>query len=160
MRSSRFVISKPAARDAGAISWLLAQTLWVGGLWLLHFLLLPAIAKTGLASLLVEELSNALRPLLVGLAAACAGVQVLVLVRGEGLASLWRDMRGQLLLVVLLMAASYLGAQRLMPETAGLWLMFSYLVMAFCGLLLVLQPVPGGSGAKLHASRKGKRHIA
>lgn len=123
-------------------------------------MLLPAIAKTGLAPLLVEALSSALRPLLVGLAAACAGVQVLVLVRAEGLVSLWRDMRGQLLLVVLLMAASYLGAQRFMPEAAGLWLMFSYLVMAFCGLLLVLQPVPGGAGAKLHASRKGKKHAA
>ena len=159
MRSSRFVISKPAARDAGAISWLLAQALWVGGLWLLHFLLLPAIAKTGLASLLVEELSNALRPLLVGLAAACAGVQVLVLVRGEGLASLWRDMRGQLLLVVAAMAGSYFAVRQLLPE-AELWLMFSYLVMAFCGLLLVLQPVPGSAGAKLHASRKGRGHAA
>ena len=78
---SRFAISKPLVRDAGAISWLLAQTLWVGGLWLLHFLLLPAIAKVGLASLLVEEIGNTLRPLLVGLAAVCAGLQVLVLIR-------------------------------------------------------------------------------
>jgi hypothetical protein len=73
MKLSRFAISKPVRRDAGAIAWLLAQTLWVGGLWVLHFLLLPAIAKVGLASLLVEELSDTLRPLLVGLAAVCAG---------------------------------------------------------------------------------------
>jgi len=138
---SRFAISKPGARDAGAISWLLAQALWVGGLWLLHFLLLPAIAKIGLASLLVEEISNTLRPLLIGLAAVCAGLQVLVLVRAEGLASLWRDSRGQLLMVVVVMAGSYFAVRQLLPE-AELWLMFSYLVMAFCGLLLVLQPVP------------------
>ena len=137
MRSSKFAISKPGSRDAGAISWLLAQTLWVGGLWLLHFLLLPAIAKIGLASLLVEEIGNTLRPLLVGLAAVCAGLQVLVLIRAERLASLWRDSRGQLLLVVVLIAGSYFAV----PE-AELWLLFSYLVMAFCGLLLVLQPVP------------------
>jgi hypothetical protein len=141
MRSSRFVISKPGMRDAGTISWLLAQTLWVGGLWLLHFLLLPAIAKIGLASLLVEEISNALRPLLIGLAAVCAGLQVLVLVRAERLASLWRDSRGQLLLVVVAMAGNYFVVRQLLPD-AELWLMFSYLVMAFCGLLLVLQPVP------------------
>jgi hypothetical protein len=128
-------------RDAGAISWLLAQTLWVGGLWLLHFLLLPAIAKIGLASLLVEEISNALRPLLIGLAAVCAGLQVLVLIRAERLASLWRDSRGQLLLVVVAMAGNYFVVRQLLPD-AELWLMFSYLVMAFCGLLLVLQPVP------------------
>ncbi|MDX4007597.1 DUF4149 domain-containing protein, partial [Pseudomonas aeruginosa] len=36
---------------AGAISWLLAQTFWVGGLWLLQFVVLPALAKTGLAPL-------------------------------------------------------------------------------------------------------------
>jgi len=141
MRSSRFAISKPGSRDAGAISWLLAQALWVGGLWLLHFLLLPAIAKIGLASLLVEEISNTLRPLLIGLAAVCAGLQVLVLIRAERLASLWRDSRGQLLLVVVLMAGSYFAVHKLLPE-AELWLLFSYLVMAFCGLLLVLQPVP------------------
>ena len=148
MKSSRFAISKPGARDAGAISWLLAQTLWVGGLWLLHFLLLPAIAKTGLASLLVEEIGNSLRALLVGLAAVCAALQVLVLIRAERLAGLWRDMRGQLLLVVVAMAASYFMARLYWPG-AELWLMFSYLVMAFCGLLLVLQLVPGGSRRKL-----------
>ena len=120
---------------------MLAQTLWVGGLWLLHFLLLPAIAKVGLASLLVEELGDTLRPLLVVVAAICVAVQVLVLLRAERLASLWRDMRGQLLLVVAVMAGSYFAVRQWLPG-AELWLMFSYLVMAFCGVLLVLQPVP------------------
>jgi hypothetical protein len=138
---SKFAISKPGRRDAGAVAWLLAQTLWVGGLWLLHFLLLPAIAKVGLASLLVEELSDTLRPLLVGLTAICTAVQMLVLIRAERLVSLWRDVRGQLLLVVVAMAGSYFAVREWLPG-AELWLMFSYLVMAFCGLLLVLQPVP------------------
>lgn len=141
MRLSRFAISKLQSRDAGAISWLLAQTLWVGGLWLLHFLLMPAIAKVGLASLLVEEIGNTLRPLLIGLAAVCAGLQVSVLVGALGLTSLWRDTRGHLLMVVVVMAGSYFVVRKLLPE-ADLWLMFSYLVMAFCGLLLVVQPVP------------------
>ncbi|SFP79289.1 hypothetical protein SAMN05216190_11914 [Pseudomonas borbori] len=109
---------------------------------MLHFLLLPAIAKLGLAPLLVEEIARAVRPLLVGLAGVCAGLQVLVLIRAERLVSLWRDIRGQLLLTVLVMAASYFGVRHYWPG-GGLWLMFSYLVMAFCGLLLVLQPVPG-----------------
>lgn len=138
---SKFAISKPGRRDAGTVAWLLAQALWVGGLWLLHFLLLPAIAKVGLASLLVEELSDTLRPLLVSLTAICTAVQVLVLIRAERLASLWHDVRGQLLLVVVAMAGSYFAVREWLPG-AELWLMFSYLVMAFCGLLLVLQPVP------------------
>jgi len=44
-------------------------------------------------------------------------------------------------LVVVAMAGSYFAVRQLLPETE-LWLMFSYLVMAFCGLLLVLQPLP------------------
>lgn len=141
---SRFAISRSGSQNAGAISWLLAQTFWVGGLWLLHFLVLPAIAKLGLAPLLVEEIASAVRPLLVGLAGVCAGLQVLVLIRAERLASLWRDIRGQLLLTVLVMAGSYFAVRHFWPG-GGLWQMFSYLVMAFCGLLLVLQSVPGGA---------------
>lgn len=141
---SRFAISRSGTLNAGAISWLLAQTFWVGGLWLLHFLLLPAIAKLGLAPLLVEEIASVVRPLLVGLVGVCAVLQMLVLIRVERLASLWRDMRGQLLLTVLVMAASYFAVHHF-GFGGGLWLMFSYLVMAFCGLLLVLQPLPGNS---------------
>jgi hypothetical protein len=144
---SRFAISRSGSPNAGAISWLLAQTFWVGGLWLLHFLVLPAIAKLGLAPLLVEEIADAVRPLLVGLAGVCAGLQVLVLIRAERLSSLWRDMRGQLLSTVLVMAVSYFAVRHYWPG-GGLWLMFSYLVMAFCGLLLVLQSVPGGAKRK------------
>lgn len=143
MRSSRFAISKAVGLRAGAVAWLLTQTLWVGGLWLLHFLVLPAVANTGLAPLLVEEVDATLRPLLVGLAAVCAGLQVAVLVIDQGLVALWRDSRGQLLLAVMLAAASYLGVHAFMPELRQ-WLLFSYLAMAFCGLLLVLQPVPRG----------------
>lgn len=144
---SRFVISESAPLSAGAISWLLAQTLWVGGLWLLHFLLLPAVAKLGLAPLLVDEIGSSLRVLLVGLAAVCTGLQLLVLIRAAGLSALWRDMRGQLLLVVQVMAAGYLATRLYWPD-AGQWLLFGYLVMAFCGLLLVLQPVPGGTAGR------------
>ncbi|WP_315974701.1 DUF4149 domain-containing protein [Pseudomonas sp. 5P_3.1_Bac2] len=113
----------------------------MGGLLLLHFLLLPAISHSGLASLLVEDLGNSLRPLVVGLAAVCAALQVCVLLRAEGLRGLWRDTRGQLLLVVLLMAGGFLLLHRWLPDAMQLRL-FSYLIMAFAGMLLLLQPVP------------------
>ncbi len=141
MRSSRFVISKPGALDAGSISWLLAQTFWVGGMAVLQFLLLPAVGNLGLAPLLVEEIVSRLTPLMVGLAAVCAALQLGVLLRTQALAALWRDTRGQLLLTVLLMAASYLLVT-LWAVDAQRWLRFSYLVMLFCGLLLILQPLP------------------
>lgn len=124
------------------MSWQLAQALWVGGLWLLPLVILPAIGRIGLAPLLVEEIAARLVPLLVGLAAVCVGVQVVALLLGEGLASLWRDLRGQLLLSVAAMALGHGLALHAWPD-AEYWLRFSYLAMAFGGLLLVLQPVPG-----------------
>lgn len=127
---------------AGAISWLLAQTFWVGGLWLLQFVVLPALAKTGLAPLLVETVAAALTPLLIGFAGFCAALQALVLVSSRGPRSLWRDLRGQLLLAVALLCLVYFLVRGLAPEAVR-WLLFNYLAVAMCGLLLVLQPVPG-----------------
>ncbi|WP_137820299.1 DUF4149 domain-containing protein [Pseudomonas sp. 2FG] len=150
---SKSVIFKRQPLKAGAISWQLAQTFWVGGLWLLHFILLPALGKMGLAPLLIEEIAGTLGPLLVGLAAFCAFLQLLVLLQAERWSSLWRDMRGQLLLTILLMAASYLALHEWRPEAVR-WLLFNYLVLALCGLLLVLQPVPGGEGDRARQARR------
>ena len=146
MRSSRFAISKPGALDAGGISWLLAQTFWVGGMAVMPFLLLPALGQSGLAPLLVEEIANRLNPLRVGVAAVCASLQIVVLLRAQALSALWRDMRGQLLLTVVVMAASHLLIVQLAID-AQRWLRFSYLVMLFCGLLLILQPMPRAAAA-------------
>lgn len=127
---------------AGAISWLLAQTLWVGGLWLLQFVMLPALAKIGLAPLLIEEVAGSLQPLLVGFAAFCVLLQAVVLIQLCGLRSLWHDLRGQLLLAVLLLAGSHYAARAGIIESPY-WLVFSYLAMGLCGLILVLQVAPG-----------------
>ncbi len=127
--------------SAGAISWLIAQTFWVGGIWLLQFLVMPALTKMGMAPLLIDDLMNTLKPLLVGLAACCAVLQTVVLIAASGLPSLWRDIRGQLLLAVLLMALSYFVVHWLGLQ-APRWQLFNYMVLAFCGLLLVLQSVP------------------
>ena len=127
---------------AAIASWQLAQTFWVGGLWLLYFVVLPVLGKIGLAALLVEEVSATLAPLLVAFSAFCACLQVLVLLQAEGAASLWRDQRGQLLLAVLALSATYLCIWKWLPG-APRWLLFNYLLLAFCGVLLVMQPLPG-----------------
>ncbi|AYC31645.1 DUF4149 domain-containing protein [Pseudomonas cavernae] len=139
---SKSAIFKRQPLRAGIISWQLAQTFWVGGLWLLHFVMLPALDKIGLAPLLIEAIAETLNPLLVGFAAFCALLQLLVLWPVVGLRGLWRDTRGQLLLTVLAMALVYFGVREWAPQ-AMRWLLFNYLVLALCGLLLVLQPVPG-----------------
>ena len=125
--------------------WQLTQMLWVGGLWLLHIGLLPVLGQIGLAPLLINEISSMLSTLLVGFSAVCVISQVLVLVQAKGLVSLWRDIRGQLLLMALYASTMYLVVRMQWPE-AEHWLLFSYLVLGFSGLLLVLQPVPGWGG--------------
>ncbi len=127
---------------AGAAAWRLAQTFWVGGLWLLHFVMLPALQRIGLAPLLIEEVGAGLRSLLIAFAAFCALLQGLILVQAEGLSGLWRQARGRLLLVILLLAVSYPLLRAGLPG-AEFAPRFVYLLLGFCGALLVLQPVPG-----------------
>lgn len=140
-RLSKSATSESSLSRAGAIAWQLAQTLWVGGLWLLHFVMLPALDRIGLAPLLVDEVAATLRPLLVVFAGFCALLQALLLIQHAGLARLWRDARAQLLAAVLALAALFLLMRFWMPE-ALYWQNFSYLLLAFCGLLLVIQPLP------------------
>ncbi|MCP1441735.1 uncharacterized membrane protein YuzA (DUF378 family) [Pseudomonas sp. GGS8] len=124
--------------------WQLTQMLWVGGLWLLHIGLLPVLGQIGLAPLLIDEIAGALNTLMVGFATASVIFQALVLVQAEGLASLWRDIRGQLLLIALYGCAMYFAVRFGWPQALHLQL-FSYLVLGFSGLVLVMQPVPGWS---------------
>ena len=125
--------------------WQLAQMLWVGGLWLLHLGLQPVLGKIGLAPLLIDEIRGALDALMVGFATACVIFQALVLIQAEGLVSLWRDIRGQLLLMALYACAMFCVVRLNWPEAVR-WEAFSFLVLGFSGLVLVLQPVPGWSG--------------
>ncbi|WP_375741427.1 DUF4149 domain-containing protein [Pseudomonas boanensis] len=140
-------MSKSATSDrrqlsrAGVMAWQLAQVFWVGGLWLLHFVVLPALDRIGLAPLLVEMVAGSLRPLLVAFAGFCTLVQALLLIQAVGATSLWRDLRGQLLLMAMALSAVFL-LTRLWAPTALFWLNFSYLLLAFCGLILVVQVAP------------------
>lgn len=124
--------------------WQLAQMLWVGGLWLLHIGLLPVLGQIGLAPLLIQEIASLLTALIVAFSAVCVVFQALVLVQAESLASLWRDIRGQLLLMSSYACGMFFAVRLGWPD-AGQWQVFSYLVLGFSGLVLVLQPVPGWS---------------
>ena len=113
--------------------WQFAQMLWVGGLWLLHIGVLPVLGLIGLAPLLIDEFSGLLSALLVGFAAACVTLQALVLIKAEGLGSLWRDIRGQRLLMALYACAMFCVVRIFLPEALR-WQLFSYLVLGFSGL--------------------------
>lgn len=132
----------PALRS-GRVAWQLTVTLWVGGIWILHFVLLPALESFGLAPMLTEEIGSFMRPLMVAFAAICAVLQLVIVWTAVG-GSWWRDLRGQLLLLVLIAAAAFFGAA---ASTAGGYIqLFCYLILAFAGLVLVLQPRPDETG--------------
>ena len=130
---------------AGAMLWQLAQMLWVGGLWLVHLGLRPVLGQIGLAPLLIDEVASTFEVAVVGFAVACVIFQALVLLQAEGLASLWRDFRGQVLLMALYACAMFIAVRVGWPQ-AQRWQEFSFLVLGFSGVVLVLQPLPGWSG--------------
>lgn len=111
-------------------------------MWLLYFVLLPALEHYGLAPMLLADISASLIPLLLGFAGFCALLQGLVLLQVCGLDGLWADFRGQLLLAVMLLVLGYFSGPWL--GLAGeRWQLFCYMAVAACGVVLVLQPVPG-----------------
>lgn len=128
----------PALRG-GRIAWQLSQTLWVGGVWVLHFVLMPALQQYGLAPRLQQDLAMYLYPLMSGFAGVCIVLQLLLagwILRRR----FWADLRGQLLLLAALGCASFF---LLRPLTElYYWSVFAYLVMAFAGLVLLLQRRP------------------
>jgi hypothetical protein len=140
LKSATFDSSCPLS--AGALIWQLAQMLWAGGMVLLHLAMLTVLDQTGLAPLLIKELTGYSGAVLVGVATLCAVLQLAVLVSFERFSGIWRDLRGQLLLVAILSAGSYYGLRHWLPEAVS-WQLLSYLALGASGLLLVLQPVPG-----------------
>lgn len=125
----------------GRIAWQLSLTLWVGGVWILHFVLLPALLHFGMAPLLVEEVGSFMRPLMTAFAGICAVLQLLIVWLALG-AGWWRDLRGQLLVLVLVtVGLFFLLAETPLPRSEY-WQLFCYLVVAFAGLALVLQTRP------------------
>lgn len=144
MKSLRFAISSISNATplrAGAITWQFAQVFWVGGIWIMHFVLLTALEKLGFASILVQEVAQYMRPLLVGLALVCVLLQLLVLKQVLPVRQLLKDIRGQLLLAVVILAGSFFITQGLWSG-AQYWLAYSYIAIGMCGLLLVIQPIP------------------
>ncbi|HEX4549949.1 MFS transporter [Pseudomonas sp.] len=125
--------------------WQLAQMLWVGGFWLIHLGLQAVLGKIGLAPLLIDEVASAFEVPVVGFAVTCVIFQALVLIQAEGLVSLWRDFRGQVLLMASGACATFIAVRVGWPE-AQRWQEFGFLLLGFSGLVLVLQPVPGWSG--------------
>lgn len=128
-------------REGGRVVWQLLLTLWVGSIWSLHFVFLPALEQSGLAPLLVDDAALTLRPAVLGISAVAMLLQLFVLVvRVRG--AIWRDVRAQ----VLVLALAAVGAFFLFRGAGNqLLMLMSYLVVAFAGLVLAVQPRPDES---------------
>ena len=128
-------------REGGRVVWQLLLTLWVGSVWSLHFVFLPALEQSGLAPLLVDDAALTLRPAVLAISAVAMLLQLFVLVvRVRG--AIWRDVRAQ----VLVLALAAVGAFFLFRGAGKqLLMLMSYLVVAFAGLVLAVQPRPDES---------------
>ena len=92
------------------------------------------------APMLVDEVGLKLRPVLVGVAALGSFFQLLLLAQ-QGVSYLVKDLRGLLLLGVLLLAVAYFGILQLAEQLLYMQ-MTLYLAITVAGLLLLVQPFP------------------
>lgn len=123
-----------------AAAWQLAQVFWVGPLVALHLCIPVALAQAGWAPLLIQSGREELLRMMLSAAAGGVFTQIVVLVWWAGVRALWRDLRGQLLLAS---AAAVLLQNELARLWSGPTALAGYVVLLLCGLILVLQPVPG-----------------
>ncbi|UFH49974.1 MFS transporter [Pseudomonas sp. KNUC1026] len=134
-------MSKSRTSDLPAALWQLAQVIWVGGLWGIQVLLVPALERTGLADLLVRDILLATNAWVAVLAVFGIGLQLAILGRRMGLRAWLLDRRGHLLWVGMAAALAYtwLSNAGLPPSRLDA---LPLLVLGVSGLLLVLWPAP------------------
>ena len=144
MKYSKSNTSKASVRSSALTSsqiiWQLVQVIWVGSLFLTQYLFLPALQNMAFAPMLVDEVGFKLRPVLVGVAALGGFFQLLLLAQ-QGVSYLVKDLRGLLLLGVLLLAVAYFGILQLAEQLLYMQ-MTLYLAITVAGLLLLVQPFP------------------
>lgn len=127
--------------QAPRITWQLAQTFWVGAVWMLHFVFLPVLGKVGFADVLVHEVDKGMRPMVMGFAFLCGLMQLVSLGQSLHWQRMWQDLRTKLLFAVLVLSASFFVIWFALPKLI-FWQMYCYIALAVLGLLLVIQPSP------------------
>ncbi|MFJ4197520.1 MULTISPECIES: MFS transporter [unclassified Pseudomonas] len=124
-----------------AILWQLSQVFWVGGLWVFHVGLIPALKVSGLAPLLIDDVATQIDRWLIGVAAVGMLVQLTLLARVAGVAAWWRVFSGRVLLVGLAACFGYYTL-RYGVSVDQRWQMYCFVVLGISGIVLVAQSVP------------------
>ena len=128
-----------------AMLWQLMQTLWLGAHMAALLLFMPMLVKIGFAPMLLQEVHGQLRPALLTFTLMATAVQMLVLVRTSGVHALVRQLRGQLLLGIWLLALVVLVGYG--KETiSDTMIRGLYGAMLGAGLVLLTQPLPRKKG--------------
>lgn len=128
-----------------AMLWQLMQTLWLGAHMAALLLFMPMLVKIGFAPMLLQEVNGQLRPALLVFTLMATAVQMLVLFRTGGAQALLRQLRGQLLIGIWLLALAVLllYGKELVSDAVVRGL---YGAMLGCGLVLLAQPLPRKEG--------------
>lgn len=129
--------------------WQLAQVFWVGGLWVFHVGLVPALKVSGLAPLLVQDVAAQIDRWLIGVAAVGLLTQLAVLARLKGMSAWWRTFSGQMLLVGFTACFGYYTL-RYGVSVGERWQMFCFVILGISGIVLVAQPVPARARKARH----------
>jgi len=106
-----------------------------------HVGLVPALKVSGLAPLLVQDISTQIDRWLIGVAALGLLTQLTVLARVRGVSAWWRVFSGQLLLIGLAACVGYYTL-RYGVSVGERWQVFCFVVLGISGIVLVAQPVP------------------
>ena len=123
-----------------AMLWQLLLCMWLGAHMTALLLFMPMLNRIGFAPLLLQEVSNQLRPSLLVLTLMATAIQMLLVVRTGGLRSLLHELRGQLLIGAWLLAMALLLAAGLDFSPAILRGLYGALLGT--GLVLLSQPLP------------------
>lgn len=124
-----------------ATLWQLLQSLWLGAHLAALFLFMPLLTRIGFAPLLLQEVNRQLYPALLVITLLAVSVQLLIVLRCSGLPALYRQLRGQLLLGVWLLALLILLIHGQTGIHASL-VRGLHGALLGCGLLLLAQPLP------------------
>lgn len=122
-------------------SWLLLQSLWVGGIWISILVIYPALNQSLLAPILVYGIVVELGSKVIFATIVCSLLQVLLLVKGAGLFALIKTAIGQGLLIVVTVSVGFLllHNQQLLDYKSSA---FIYITIGLFGVFLMFHLPP------------------
>lgn len=122
-------------------TWVLLQSLWVGGIWVTLLVVFPALGKSVLAPILVYEIITGLEPRLIILILICTFVQLVLFIKTSGFILLFKNVTGVGITLAFLVSVVFLISSKMQLfgyHTRGSLLFF----IAFLGIIVMFYLPP------------------